>query len=227
MLILLYYRWIILYHTCLIQALPGFNKMNAFFELSFYCSITSTFCFLASIVIIITSAILFFRYLNWVIPELPVPPHDSAYYGEVQCKATGHCWRVRDDDLLEIATNCFEHKIIPQNTFSLSRDGRLTYRDLCVTFMFPKPFLKVQRCSEPYDPDEGQWKVKYSAKEHYWGRITVSMRIKGEINTWCIGQVRSALDPYKGHMMPQTFSCDDKSDFIIWKFTHQFDSLRH
>ena len=158
-----------------------------------------------------------------MIPELPLPPHDAVQHGEVTNYRSHACWMVFPDSYLAITFACYEHKTIPENIFSLTKEGLLLYKDKCVRFMYPSPNLKIEKCPPKADHKFGIWSVRYLHNQHRWGMIQVSIKAGSVIKTWCIGQVTSAVAPHKGQQMPQSMICNEEDHFSIWTFTYRFD----
>ena len=162
-------------------------------------------------------------YLDKVIPELPIPPHDAVQHGEVTNYRSQACWMVLDDGYLAITYACYEHKTIPENVFSLTKDGLLLYKDRCVKYMYPTPNLKVEKCPAKANLNDGVWSVRYLHEQDRWGLIQISIWIGSKVKLWCIGQVTSAVAPHQDIQMPQMMDCNEKDTFSIWTFTYRFD----
>ncbi len=161
-------------------------------------------------------------YLKNIVPELPLPPRHSLYHGEVTNYGSKACWQVMEDDYINITYNCYEHKIIPENIFTLTKEGFLTYHEKCLRFVYPKPALRMERCPEKANIDFGIWSMDFPS-EHNWGSLKVRMQEGYKVTTWCITQVTSAVDIHQGMQMPQASVCDDGNQYQYWGFTHRFD----
>ena len=161
-------------------------------------------------------------YLTNVAPDIPIPPWDAKFHGEIANYRSQACWEVLDDDYLGMSYSCYEHKIITENTFSLNEDGLLTYRDRCVKFMFPEPTLKLVTCPEKLTHSFGRWKLVFKDQKR-WSQIMVTLRVDNKLSTWCVMQVTSAVSSHKRRQMPQTATCDDTNMFQFWGFSYRFD----
>ena len=76
---------------------------------------------------------------------------------------------------------CYEHKIMPQNFFSLTDKGLLKYKDKCVKINSPQPSLTLTECPAVEDIETfGIWEVV--AKGHTWGKL--HPRRKKADGTW-------------------------------------------
>ena len=160
-------------------------------------------------------------YLNDVIPELPVPPDDTLYHGEILNRRTDSCWEILPDGFLGISYMCYHHRMIVENIFTLNRRGLLLYKDKCVRFMFPSPALKLERCPSHNLKEFGVWRMDYLDTQ--WGRLKVTLDNHGDEHTWCIEHLTSAVEPHKSQQMPQTAECDNDNAFQVWSFTYRFD----
>ena len=161
-------------------------------------------------------------FLTHVAPDVPVPPRDALQHGEVTNYHTQACWEVLDDGHLAISYACYEHKLIPQNVFSLTRDGLLLYRNRCVRFLHPEPVLRAVQCPARPDPTFGTWHLAYKDQPR-WAQVKVTLELGGARRTWCVMQVTSAVNVHRGRQMPQTGPCDDTDTFQFWAFSYRFD----
>lgn len=164
-------------------------------------------------------------YLYNLIPELETPPLDALYYGELMNMKSRYCWEVQPTGYVGLATNCFEHKLIPKNYFRLNVNGLLQYKDRCVTFDTYKPALRVAECPKPGSStlkQFGQWKIVN--KGHVWGVLEVTRKINATVSRrWCISQVTNIHEPHKDEQMPQLTKCKEGNKFSIWIWTYKFD----
>ena len=161
-------------------------------------------------------------YVNFVIPEIEIPPHDALFHGEITGYRSQACWEVLDDDYIGITYGCYEHKLIPENMFSLTKDGFLTHRDRCARFLYPKPILKLERCPSKPDLKFGIWSIQFR-QQMRWAQLKIEMDAGGGKGTWCMMQVTNAVDPHKRMQMPQAASCDVDNLFQFWSFSYRFD----
>ncbi len=163
-------------------------------------------------------------YLSNVIPEMPIPPRDAIYHGEITNYKSHACWEVLPDGYLSITYNCYEHKILTDNIFSITADGLMLYQDKCVRFMYPKPHLKVEPCPESPSEEWGLWSANYLGQMRY-AQIQVSMKTHDHstVRTWCIMQVTGAVEPHAWTQMPHAATCDEFNDFQVWFFSYRFD----
>ena len=164
-------------------------------------------------------------YIENVVPEIPIPPHDAMFHGELENLRTRACWDVLEDGYVKINYQCYEHRILVKNFFTLTVDGFLLYRDKCVKFEFPGVALRVEKCPPRSDIARfGKWRMRYNGDPQY-GHLSIEMTIGSEIQTWCIRQVTS-VTAHEGTQMPQVSKCDDNDDFQKWAFTYRFDKLQ-
>lgn len=164
-------------------------------------------------------------YLHNVIPQVEVPPMDAVYYGEVFNLKTQACWEVVKGYYIGMNYICYEHKIIPLNSFHMTPSGLLKYRDKCVRTSIGVPVLKLGECPtrEADIPVYGKWEM--ISKGHVWGQMSVSMTdAKGKVHQYCITQVTNVYEKsQQNEQMPQLGSCDSHNNFQTWAWTYKFD----
>ena len=161
-------------------------------------------------------------YLENIVPEFEVPPMDSVFYGEIMQTQSNACFEVLEHDYVGLTFLCYPSKIIVRNIFRINRKRQLTWRDKCVRFYFPDPQLRIGKCV-----DDGSEAWSLDLQGHTYGRLKVT-RIgeSGKAKTWCIMQVTSRVNPYKGEQMPEVTPCsDDRThrQFQVWEFSYKFD----
>lgn len=167
-------------------------------------------------------------FLYNIIPQLNEPPMDSLFHGEIANSQSSWCWEVTDDYFISLSYVCYHHKIIPQNYFTLSKDGLLRYRDKCVSIQPPSPMLILSECPFGLEAIEkfGVWRMDVG-NNVVEGELSVSrMNANNALEVWCIEQVSNALPRYKGHQMPQLSDCGPANNFKVWRFTYAFDFSR-
>ena len=116
---------------------------------------------------------------------------------------------------------CYEHKIIPKNFFSLTKDGLLKYKDKCVYFNPPEPVLKLVECPTSNFEQFGVWTLLNIG--HVYGRLQPArIRPDGVWEKFCIMQVTNVYKVHSKDQMPEIARCDDTNDFQVWAFTWRF-----
>ena len=160
-------------------------------------------------------------YLANVVPELPLPPHDASFHGEITNYHTDSCWEVLDDGYVAMTSICYEHKLLASNIFTLTTAGLLLYGDRCVVYEPPAPNLRVVPCPRQATTATGVWSG--DLRDDRWMQIRVSIREDGRVLDYCIDHVTSVVEPHRRAQMPQTSPCNEQSDFQIWAFTYRFD----
>lgn len=162
-------------------------------------------------------------FLHDIAPDMLPPPRHSVEYGEITNFRTEACWKVLDDGFLAMDYMCWEHRVIVENIFSLTKDGLLMYGDKCVVYDFPSPSLKVQECPEkPSVNHLGVWYMTFGQFAR-WGQLKVDLKVNGKVKTVCISQVTSVVLPHLNTQMPQVNKCDASDPFQIWSFTYRLD----
>ena len=167
-------------------------------------------------------------YLNNVIPEIGVPPGDSAYYGEIMNLKSQACWELYEGGYVGLNYRCYTHKILYQNVFSLNKAGILTYKDKCVLPDYPTPALRIKSCVNITQPHVPKWTL--DLMDAKWGTLKVNIKTsKGIDEDFCIWQATNSMDIYYGEQMPQLIKCSDEqvthNPFARWSFTYNFNKI--
>jgi len=84
--------------------------------------------------------------METIIPEVPTPPMDAVYYGELFNLRSELCMYLATDGYVALTSFCFFHRLVPQNIFYIDRLGRLKYRDRCVLVDRDTWLLRVADC---------------------------------------------------------------------------------
>lgn len=160
-------------------------------------------------------------YMHNIIPQLETPPAEAVYYGEIQNTKTNACWEVLEDYNIGMNYLCYEHKIIPHNFFSLTKDGLLKHRDKCVRFNPPEPVLKIVECPLSNYEEFGIWDVKN--RGHTYGQLVPrKKKSDGSWETFCIMQVTNVYGAHDKEQMPELAKCDNANEYQLWAFTWKF-----
>jgi len=149
---------------------------------------------------------------------------DSRYFGEIMNLHTRACWEVTSDYYVGMTYFCFEHKVMPKNSFSLTADGQLRYRDKCVRIAPPQPYLIIGECPLAGADLEkfGVWEVVN--RGIVFGALKVRRRNeRGELVYWCVNQVTNAMPIHRQDQMPQLGMCNINDPFQTWGFTYAVD----
>ena len=168
-------------------------------------------------------------YMYNFVPELETPPMDAVYYGEIMNMKSRACFEVQTSGYIGVTYNCYEHKIIPKNYFSLNRQGLLQFQDKCVALDGVRPILYLAECPGFDATDQeleefGMWRLVN--RGHVWGQLKVNMTTKdGNKREWCVSQVSNVLEVHKGEQMPQLTSCKKDDGFQVWTWTYKFDFI--
>ncbi|KAI0207895.1 Polypeptide N-acetylgalactosaminyltransferase 6 [Lamellibrachia satsuma] len=160
-------------------------------------------------------------YLYNIIPEVPIPPMDAVYYGELTNLKSHACFEILDDYYVGMTYYCFEHKLIPKNNFALMRNGLMRYQDKCVKFDEHVPVLRLAECPTEHLEKFGTWSLRNHG--HTWGQLEVTrITSRGEKMTMCIMQVTNVMSEHNREQMPELAACDPKNDFQLWSFSYKF-----
>jgi polypeptide N-acetylgalactosaminyltransferase len=130
------------------------------------------------------------RYLDNIIPEVPTPPMDAVFYGEVFNLRSELCLYLASDGYVALTNFCYFHRLVPQNIFYIDKRGRLKYRSRCVVIDRTTWLMRVEECPAKDNPPEEVWDtVRHSEVE---GMIQVKFKSNSksdEMETRCPTQV--------------------------------------
>lgn len=129
------------------------------------------------------------RYMETIIPEVPTPPMDAVFYGEVFNLRSELCLYLATDGYIGLTSFCFFHRLVPQNIFYIDRLGRLKYRDRCVLVDYDTWLLRVDDCPFGNTPAEVWDTIRHSEVE---GMIIVQLKKRDAdtlLTTLCPTQV--------------------------------------
>ena len=161
-------------------------------------------------------------YMRNIIPEVPIPPVESEYYGEVTNDKTNGCWYVKEDKYIGITTDCFKHRLLPENLFYIN-DHSLMLRDHlgdqnCILFKRATFLLYTGEC--PDTPESEHWAVK--RKGASGGLLKVYIGKDDERKSYCVTVGRNENKPHIGQQMPIVTECDSTDESLYWTFTYRF-----
>ncbi|CAH1787431.1 unnamed protein product [Owenia fusiformis] len=169
-------------------------------------------------------------FVNTIIPNLPLPPMDVVFYGEITSQASSLCWvprQANDGVYIAMTNQCYFHKIIPENYFKITQNGRLMFGELCVEVKMPSPFLVLTKCKLESDIyEQGLWSLMQGGSVEI-GKVQVQTYMDKQLYTFCIEQVTNILEPYKGEQVPQVGRCKQDNRFQEWRFTYKIDFETH
>ena len=167
-------------------------------------------------------------YMENIIPEIPTPPMQAHFYGEVFNIKSESCFYLAPDGYLALTYWCFFHRVLPQNLFYIDNDGRLIYHSQNGT--------EYNRCLRV---DKGTWLIKTGpcvgvGMEEKWdtalyseneGMISVTFddEKSHKKKTLCMTQVTNVNSVHYKKQMPQLLECDEDSEFQKWRWTYVFD----
>ena len=131
--------------------------------------------------------------METIIPEVPTPPMDAVYYGELFNLRSELCMYLATDGYVALTSFCFFHRLVPQNIFYIDRLGRLKYRDRCVLVDRDSWLMRVADCPLGSTPVEVWDTIRHSEVE---GMIIVQLKKDPSdtlLTTLCPTQVTSSV----------------------------------
>ena len=164
-------------------------------------------------------------FMHHIMPYVETPPIEAVYYGEIESTRTNACWEVLDDYIIGLNYECYEHKIIPRNFFTLTKDGYLRYKDKCVVHKPPNPPLYITECPSKEDQSKvSVWSLADDNKMR--GVLKVKRLIKDNVwETFCVAQVTNIYETplsHKNQQLPNLSHCGSRGEFEGWQFTWKF-----
>lgn len=168
-------------------------------------------------------------FLNNIIPEMPVPPTNAVYHGEITNLRTEACWYLHSDgNYIGITYMCFFHRVLPENVFSLNKKKQMVYKKKCVCAE-PDTWLLILRDCEGYAQGLEWSTVPLSEKRGVPYEVQIkasfSENFKGKHRgrTLCVTQVTNVHTAHIKEQMPQLAECNIRDKFQHWRFTYKFD----
>ncbi|KAI0207889.1 Polypeptide N-acetylgalactosaminyltransferase 5 [Lamellibrachia satsuma] len=156
-------------------------------------------------------------YMRTVVPEIPTPPRDATFYGEVTNLKTEACLYEMDDGYIGITYMCFFHRVLPENLFSIDTRQRLVHRGRCAKVELSTYLVRLEQCT----PDVETWTWKVERIREVAGVIkAVTAMENGEQQELCLTQVTNINKVHYKEQMPQLLPCDGK--FQHWRFQYMF-----
>ncbi|KAK2190691.1 hypothetical protein NP493_73g00022 [Ridgeia piscesae] len=158
-------------------------------------------------------------YMRTIVPEIPTPPRDATFYGEVTNLKTEACLYEMDDGFVGITYMCFFHRVVPENLFSIDTRHRLVHRGRCVKVDMSNFLLRFADCAT--EVDGYTWTVDKTREVE--GSIKVTTKTdKGDTQEFCITQVTNINTVHYKEQMPQALPCDAGAEFQKWRFQYMF-----
>lgn len=153
-------------------------------------------------------------YLDNVLPEQVLPRQDAVLFGEVTNTETNRCWAVRDN-IVVTTGECYKHRILPYNTFTLTKTSYLRYRDLCVYVDAVSHMLRLDRCDMQINTLAGYWQFVPSSDHKYPRTGTFKFKTR-------YGEDLCVKTPNKGPhwiLIPTVRPCSGSDD--KWQFMYR------
>ncbi|ESO98823.1 hypothetical protein LOTGIDRAFT_113902, partial [Lottia gigantea] len=153
-------------------------------------------------------------FLDHIMPEIKVPSYSDDYFGELTNYKTALCWAPLEDGYIGITYDCFKHRILPENHFSLDFRGRLGHDHQCVYMDKHTLLLKKQPCECLTDSNRAVWSF-HQIKE-YAGQLLYEF----DGRFWCPVHVTNIAGIHYKEQMVQMHQCNSSDPYQIWSFTY-------
>lgn len=164
-------------------------------------------------------------YMNNIYQDVPTPPLDATWYGEVTNLRTEACLYILPDKYLGMSYFCFFHRVLPKNLFHIDERGRLMYRNDCVRIDFDNWLLRLGVCDD--DENKESWEQTFNVEVHpLEGNLKVTFNHPREDNkrtTYCVTQVTNITPKHTKEQMPQLMPCDNSNEFQSWRWQYHFN----
>ena len=160
-------------------------------------------------------------YMRNIVPEIPTPPRDATFYGEVTNLRSEACLYEMSDGYVGITYMCFFHRVLPENLFYIDLQQRLVHNGRCAKLEMTTLLLRLQDCDA--DVDTHKWSVDRTGEvEGYITAATTATIGKEDHQEYCLTQVTNINQIHNKEQMPQMLPCDKNSDFQKWRFQYMF-----
>lgn len=159
-------------------------------------------------------------YMENIMPEMPPPPSDSLYHGEIFNIKSEGCWYAKPSGFIGITYYCFFHRILPQNEISMNPSGHVR---------LGKQFIRVDRklwllylSDEEPVPNEETWRMIHNG--YYTGQLGVEFTdFFGKLQRLCAVQVTNVHKVHNKEQMVQLTTCKKEDQFQLWRWTYKLD----
>ena len=159
-------------------------------------------------------------YHKTIVPEIPSPPSDAHYYGEVASTKSEACWYATQDGYVGITYFCFFHRTLPQNLFTIDLEGNMKYNNYCITVDPSTWLMKMRDCN--MTPGTVMWDVQRRPDATNVGHVRAHFVFNGQSRTMCVMQVTNPNPVHRGEQMPQLGDCEETNEFQFWRWTYRF-----
>ncbi|XP_069125503.1 polypeptide N-acetylgalactosaminyltransferase 1-like [Argopecten irradians] len=103
-------------------------------------------------------------YLDNVFPDQIFPHRDALVFGEISHWGSQRCLEVHGD-IVGYTKECNIHSILPQNTFTFTKNNKFLYKEKCVYIDDTDYELRVGTCNKTARVVDGVWKFPSPVKE--------------------------------------------------------------
>lgn len=162
-------------------------------------------------------------YMETIIPEVPTPPLNSVYYGELFNLKSELCFFVTSKGYVGLTSFCYFHRLLPQNIFYIDINQRLLYRNRCILVDNSTKLLKVDYCRKEGTYPVEKWDVNRHSEVEGILFVNIQMRLEEGFQRFCVTQVTNVAPVHYGDQMPQLMPCQENDLFQKWRWTYKFD----
>ena len=162
--------------------------------------------------------------LQTLMPETPLPPDGVVFFGEVGNFRWSACLAVSEDGSVDMTTQCFQARVLPENFFYIDRYGRFIHAGdgRCVRMDADTKQLYVTECGHFLPgPEDGRWDFRRSMPRR-GGQLILTF--PGE-KVQCMTQVTSPLAMLKRWLI-QMHPCKKGMPLQVWIWTYDFNMKR-
>ncbi|ESN97851.1 hypothetical protein HELRODRAFT_85110 [Helobdella robusta] len=162
-------------------------------------------------------------FMENIIPEVPTPPMNAVYYGEVFNLMSELCFYITSKKYVGLTSFCFFHRLLPKNLFHIDTDKRLIYRNRCVRIDNTTKLLRLGECTSlDFYPKEN-WDVARHSEVEGMMYVDVQEGADKPVERLCATQVTNIFPIHYGKQMPQLLPCNTNDRFQKWRWTYKFN----
>ncbi|KAK6195555.1 hypothetical protein SNE40_000962 [Patella caerulea] len=161
-------------------------------------------------------------FLENVMPEIRIPTKLDDFFGEITNHKTAQCWGPLLDGYIAITNECFMHRILPENHFSLDKISQLVHDGQCVYMDESNLLLRKTKCLCIHERKGRGWKFNVVGKT---GGQLIYKDTRGMF--WCAKHVTNITPLHFGKQMVQMGRCNHQDPYQIWTFTYKLTEIKH
>lgn len=161
-------------------------------------------------------------FMENIIPEVPTPPMNAFFYGEVFNLKSELCLFVTSKGYVGLTSFCYFHRLLPKNIFHIDSDRRMVYRNRCVV-VNQFGLLQLSTCPPAHTYPLQLWDVSRHSEVEGVMFVDIQTSPMQEMKRLCVTQVTNQLPVHHNKQMPQLLECQQNNRFQMWRWTYMFN----